>query len=330
MKILLTGAFGNVGQSVLHEAKSHEFTIRCFDLKTKSNLAVAKKVAKSHEVIWGDIRNPEDVKQALDDQDVVIHLAAIIPPISDQQPALAKAVNVDGTINILNGIQGMAKPAKLIYSSSLALFGQTQHLPPPRTIRDPLIPTDAYTHHKATCETLIKDTKIDWTILRFAAVLPLALLNKVDPIMFEIPLTDRIELVHTYDVGRALLNAAAHQQVSKKTFLIGGGARCQLYQREVVEKGLKYMGIGMLPDTAFGNTPYHTDWLDTEESQRVLNYQRYTYDDYLQHMSKKLGFRRQLVVLISPIIRFILLRQSPYYQHTKRNRRGQSLKRSVQ
>lgn len=330
MKILLTGAFGNVGQSVLHEAKSSDIDLRCFDLKTKNNQAIADKMASSRDVVWGDIRNPDDVNRALQGQDVVLHLAAIIPPTSDHAPAYAKEVNVGGTTNVLQGIQAMPKPAKLVFASSLALFGRTQHLSPPRTIHDPISPTDAYTHHKATCEALIKDTDIDWTILRLAAVLPLRLLNEIDPILFEIPLTDRIEFVHTYDVGRALLNAAIHQHISQKTFLIGGGARCQIYQRELMEKGLETMGIGMLPDEAFGTTPYHTDWLDTTESQDLLNYQRFTYDDYLTHLHKKIGVRRVLIKLISPIIRFMLLRHSPYLHKRQHSSTDNNVKRPIQ
>ena len=312
MRILLTGAFGNVGLSVLHEAKSTDFVFRCFDLKTKHNQKVARRFGRMVEIFWGDIRNADDVREAVQGQDAVIHLAAIIPPQSDQHPSLAQAVNVDGTENVIRALQAMDKPAKLIYASSLALFGQTQHLPPPRTVLDPISPTDAYTEHKATCETHIKASGLNWTILRLAAVLPLGLLNKVDPIMFDVPLTDRIEFVHTYDVGLALLNATMSHQVSQKTFLIGGGERCQLYQRELIEKGLACMGIGMLPDQTFGTEPYHTDWLDTSESQRLLKYQRYTYDDYLEHLTCRLGMYRHLIKLISPLIRFVLSRQSPY------------------
>ena len=37
----------------------------------------------------------------------------------------------------------------------------------------------------------------------------------------------------------------------------------------------------MLPENAFGTEPYYVDWLDTEESQHLLNYQRYSFDDII-------------------------------------------------
>ncbi len=314
MKIVLSGAFGNVGASALGELLLQGQTIRCFDLQTKANQKVAQKFAGQIEVIWGDIRHLDEVKQALQGQDVVIHLAAIIPPLSDRQPDLARAVNVEGTQNVITAIQSMPIPAKLIQASSVALFGQTQHQAPPRTVADPLQPTDLYTHHKAECEKMVKESGLTWTILRFGAVLRLAILTQIDPLMFRVPLTDRIEFVHTYDVGLALANAAVSEEVWGKTLLIGGGPKCQLYQRELIAGGLEAMGIGMLPAEAFDSTPYHTDWMDTTASQQLLNYQRHTYQDYLHDMSTLLGYRRYVIRALRPFIRYFLLRQSPYYQ----------------
>ena len=72
------------------------------------------------------------------------------------------------------------------------------------------------------------------------------------------------------------------------------------------------VGIGMLPESAFGTVPFCTDWLDTTESQNLLHYQRYTLDDYVKDLTKLLGFRRTLSRWFRPIARAALLRKSPY------------------
>ena len=41
--------------------------------------------------------------------------------------------------------------------------------------------------------------------------------------------------------------------------------------REIVERVLTAAGVGMLPAAAFTTAPFATDWLDTAESQRLLN-----------------------------------------------------------
>jgi hypothetical protein len=74
------------------------------------------------------------------------------------------------------------------------------------------------------------------------------------------------------------------------------------------------MGIGMLPESAFGSEPYITDWLDTEESQRLLNYQRYSFDDIIQHLTRIIGYKRLLTALVSPAARWWILRMSPFYK----------------
>jgi len=38
---------------------------------------------------------------------------------------------------------------------------------------------------------------------------------------------------------------------------------------------MEVMGVGRLPEEAFGSEPAYMDWLDTEESQRLLQYQPY-------------------------------------------------------
>jgi nucleoside-diphosphate-sugar epimerase len=315
VKILLTGAFGNVGTALRREIAGRGHDVRCFDAPTKRNRGLAKRAGL--DVEWGDIRDGDAVRAAVADRDVVVHLAAIIPPGSMRDPDLAHAVNVGGTSNVVAACHAADTPehrVRLVFASSLALFGPTQHLDPPRTLADPIVPTDDYTQHKARCEELLQASGLEVAILRFGAVIPIDVLGVLDPLMFEVPLEDRIEFVHPWDVGLALVHAVESDEVWGNTYLIGGGARCQVLQREIIRKPLEAMGIGMLPEEAFGTTHFHADWLDTDESQRVLQYQRYTFDDCVQHMVEYLGWKRPFVRLARPIARRKLLSTSPYYR----------------
>ncbi len=318
MRVLLTGAFGNVGVSTLHELLQQGHTVRCFDLKTKANEKTAQKFKGQIEVTWGDLRRPDEVAAAVCDQEAVIHLAFIIPKLSatgiesETRPDWARAVNVGGTQNLLHALQARPAPPRLIFASSLHVFGRTQDQPPPRVASDPVQPIEHYSHHKVQCERMVQTSGLTWTILRFGAAFPLTM--KLDPGMFDVPLNNRIEFVHTRDVGLAVANAVRSEQVWGKILLIGGGPRCQFYYREIVEKILGAMGLGMLPEEAFATIPFCTDWLDTTESQRLLQYQRYTLDDYTQEMAARLGYRRVEIQLFRPIIRQWLLSQSPYYR----------------
>jgi hypothetical protein len=143
-----------------------------------------------------------------------------------------------------------------------------------------------------------------------------------DPGMFDVPLDNRIEFVHTRDVGLALANAVSSERVWGKTLHIGGGPRCQFYFREMAARILETMGVGMLPEEAFSKEPFATDWLDTAESQRILQYQRYGFGDYVQEMAAMMGIRRYLVRLVRPIARRWLLSKSPYLPRKRRGGRS--------
>ncbi|MDY7041449.1 MAG: NAD(P)-dependent oxidoreductase [Chloroflexota bacterium] len=321
MRVLLTGAFGNVGKSTLEELVRQGYAVRCFDLETSANKKAARRLAKKFEeqieIVWGDLRRPEDVAAAVEGQDVVVHLAFIIPKLSatgiesEDRPEWAREINVGGTQNLLNAMRTRPSPSKIIFTSSLHVYGRTQNQPPPRTVADPVQPVEHYSHHKAECERMVKDSGLEWVILRLAATLPLAM--KLDRGMFDVPLNNRMEYVHTRDVGLAIANAVSSEAVWGRTLLIGGGPRCQYHYREIAQRILDAMGVGMLPEEAFGSTPFCTDWLDTTESQRLLDYQRRDLEDYIQEMVALLGYRRYLIQAFRPIVRRWLLSKSAYY-----------------
>jgi UDP-glucose 4-epimerase len=307
MNVLLTGAFGNIGSSTLQELLKRGHWVRCFDLPTKANQHAAKTVMGRAQVHWGDLRNLEDVRSAMQGVQAVIHLAFIIPTLSatgvssESKPEWARLINVGGTCNILQAIREQPDPPRLLFSSSLHVYGQTQHQAPPRTATDLPEPIEHYAKHKVECEQMIMNSGVEWSIFRLGASLPIRLV--LDPGMFDVPLDNRIEFVHNKDVATAIANALETEDVWGHLWLIGGGPQCQYYQRELVEAILEEVGVGMLPESAFTRKPYPTDWLDTNESQKRLQFQQRTLADYLRDLRARLGFRRVLIRLFRPMIR---------------------------
>ena len=305
MKVLLTGAFGNVGVSTLLELKGRGHQVRCFDLRTPLNEKVSKDWAGSVEIVWGDITKPADVNAAMKDIDVVVHLAAFIPPGSEKNPKLAEAVNVGGTRNLIAAMKAQPKPPKIVMASSISVHGK-QFRTKLLTVDEPLKPGDHYSSHKIECEKMLRESGLTFCILRLNAVMPLKL-GQMDPIMFELALESEVEYVHTRDVGLAFANAIDCPDVWGKTFFIGGGPTCRFKYREFFTKFLDVLGIGMLPDEAYGPTPFYTCWMDTEEGQKLLQYQRFNYDDYMKEMAAIFGWRRPFVVAFRPIVRMWIL-----------------------
>jgi UDP-glucose 4-epimerase len=317
--VVVTGAFGNVGTSTVAALQSRGHSVVAFDLPTLPHRAAAARLRRHGvETVWGDVTDPAAVAAAVDRAEAVVHLAALIPPLSDRQPELAWRVNVEGTRTIAEAAARSPRRPRLIYASSLSVYGRTQHLPPPRLVTDPTNPIDRYGHTKAVAEEIVRGSGTDWVILRLAAVLPLQLPLLIDPLMFEVPLTDRVEFVHTRDVGHAAAVACELSGLAGVTLHVGGGPGCQLWQREIIGRALHVLGVGRLPDAAFNTTPFHCDWLDTRESQRLLGFQQRTFDDYLADLRRRYQWRRPLARAVAPLIRAAMLRKSPYWRIRRR------------
>ena len=315
MRVLLTGAFGNVGTETIRELLAAGHEVRAFELSSKRNEKVAAQFGSRIEVVWGDLRRAQDVNDAIVACDAVIHDAAIIPPASEKNPELTRDVNVEGTKNVIAACEAQSPSPRLILASSISLFGPCQDKPPPRHPREPIVPTDHYTHSKARCEEMLRESRLDWVILRFGAVTPLVLELSGEVALddfFSVDPGSRVEYVHPSDVGFAQTRAIDCDEALQQVLLIGGGKSSQIHMRDLNAALLGAIGIGVLPDSLFGDTPFYTDWMDTEESQRLLQYQRHDFPSYRRDIYDRMRWTRRLVRPLRRPIRRYLERKSPY------------------
>ncbi|MHA1785009.1 MAG: NAD-dependent epimerase/dehydratase family protein [Candidatus Helarchaeota archaeon] len=323
MKVYLTGAFGNIGESALLALLKLGHEVTCFDIQTPRNEKKMNELLKvgKFNTIWGDITNIETISNALLGNECIIHLAAIIPPFSEKNPELTRRVNIEGTKNLITVASGLEPKPKFIFTSSISVHGPRMNSPPPRKADEELNPTDQYTHSKVACEKMILKSDLPWTILRLGAVPPFEMNMESGDVLFDMPLDQRVEFVHTRDVGLALANAVEADTL-QKILLIGGGKNCQMLNREFIRKTFEAYGIGMLDELAFkipknDDDWYYTDWVDSSESQKLLKYQNMSFDEYLLQVKKQLGRKRFLFKLLSPIIKWYLRKKSRYYKENR-------------
>ena len=143
MRILLTGSFGNIGRDVLRLLLGSGYRVRCFDIETDRNRKIFESFsstprnARRIEIFWGDIRNIERVLEATEDVQGIIHLAAVIPPTSEKKPETAHAINVEGTRNLIRAAEALDPRPKLIFTSSVSVYGPRMSDPPPPDHRRP-------------------------------------------------------------------------------------------------------------------------------------------------------------------------------------------------
>jgi len=70
------------------------------------------------------------------------------------------------------------------------------------------------------------------------------------------------------------------------------------------------LGRNFFPEAAFSECGFHCGFMTTEKSQKYLNYQRYTLEDYYSEVKKKVGIKRYFYKMFKPIIRKYLLGKS--------------------
>lgn len=314
MRVLVTGAFGSIGMVVARELLDRGHRVRCFDLRTETNLRRQRGLDGSAEVMWGDVSDASSVTQAVDAQDAVIHCAAILFPDSEAQLERARAVNVDGTRHVLDAMRQSAQHPMLVFPSSITVYGKGRFEGAPRGPEDPLAPTHHYARHKIECEEMIRASNLAWTIFRIGVCVEPGMSSKLTREslrrMFEVSLDTRVEYVHPTDVARAMVNALERPEARSKVLMIGGGASCQVRQRDLFSAGFEAIGIGMLPERAFGEEAFEMDWMDTSESQRILDYQRYSFDDFRADCRRNLRFQYIALLPLRPLVRRILLQFS--------------------
>lgn len=320
MRVLVTGGLGVIGSLVIKNLLTHGHTVRIFDHHTRRAACKARKIQHSERlnsslsIQWGDIRNYEQVRTAMTDIDAVIHLAAIIPPLADERPLFAHEVNVKGTEHVIRAMQEAAPKARLIFSSSIAVYGDRVSDPYIRNDDSPHPNTvDPYAHQKLEAEEAIHNSGLDWTIFRLSYIVSPENL-RLHPIMFEMPLDTSLEICAAADTGEALARAVEVSDIIGATLPIAGGANCRTTYREFLQNMMGIFGLGHhgLPEQAFSKGAFHCGFMDTRESQSRLKYQHVGLQDLLLQLSRIFRVRRFFVTLFRPVARWIVIRKSHY------------------
>lgn len=103
--ILVTGGFGLVGSATVKRLAELGHTVVVADLPTPANRSAAASLPAGVSVRWVDLTDDEQTRHLVADTAaaVIIHLAAIIPPLIYRQRRLARRVNVDATAGLIWG-----------------------------------------------------------------------------------------------------------------------------------------------------------------------------------------------------------------------------------
>ena len=268
-----------MGRLVIRELRNAGKRIRAFDLPSADFSPFDSD--SDIEVVAGDITSPSDVAAAVDGVDTMIHLAAILPPLSEVNPELTNHVNVEGTRVLLDGVSRLSPGARVVFSSSVSVCGHPSQPGRIVTADDPMTPDDHYARSKAESEKLVRESGLDWIALRISGVSV--------PIFQEPPsewpfLPDQqIEFVHRDDAVSALIAAADPSVPAGRSHIVSGGPSWRMTGARYVEDFFRLVEVDP-QDAVYQSDPGHFAWYDTSDSQNQLSYQNTAYSEYLDQM----------------------------------------------
>ncbi len=325
-KVLVTGGFGLVGSQTVRRLAADGHRVVATDLGTEAQRKAALSLPARVEARWADLTDSGEVDRLVAETapTVIIHLAAVIPPVIYRRNTLARRVNVDATIALLRAAESCQRPPRFIQASSNAVHGARNPHRHPELLRDdsPVQPSDLYGAHKAEAEQHVRSSDLQWVILRLGGVMsvdPAAMPFSLDALFFEsaLPTDGRMHSVDVRDVATAFA-AATTADVVGEILLIGGDESHLLRQGDVGKALAATRGLtDVLPEGRPGDPDsdedwFITDWMDTTRAQQALSFQHHSWPDMLAEMRAAAGWRRYPMRLVAPIARLVLKRRAAY------------------
>ena len=156
-RVLVTGAGGFIGSHLVELLVMEGYAVRAMTRYTsgdrRGNLALLPpEIGRAVELYPADLRDADAVAQAVGGVDAVFHLGAIISiPYSYRHPEETVAVNVTGTLNVLQAMRRHGTRRGVIVSTS-EVYGTAQYVPIDE--RHPLQPQSPYAASKVAAEAI--------------------------------------------------------------------------------------------------------------------------------------------------------------------------------
>jgi nucleoside-diphosphate-sugar epimerase len=150
MKTLITGAAGFIGRTLALRIEEYgDFGALTLLDRDSTGTAASATVVKA------DITDRMQMARAVENADIVIHLAGLPGGTSEADPSASRAINLDASLNLIDVLSHSSRKVRMIYASTIAVFGA----PLPTHVDDhtPPQPSMTYGTHKLMVEFALAD-----------------------------------------------------------------------------------------------------------------------------------------------------------------------------
>jgi UDP-glucuronate 4-epimerase len=259
-RFLVTGALGCIGAWTCAELAAEGAEVVGFDLGTDDRRI---RLATDAEIplVRGDISDRDALARALDDHGIthIVHLAALLIPSIKADPPYGTAVNIGGTVNVLDAAK--TRGIQVAYASSAAVYSQVDDTGGPVANDAVGHPVTFYGVHKQACEALARifwqEEQVPSIGIRpfivygpgrdagLTAAPSLAMAAAAAGDDFEIAFGGRTQLQFAPDTARVFIAAARAAQDGARAFNLGGPASTLTEAARAIEAAAPGVTIGV-------------------------------------------------------------------------------------
>ncbi|MBI3543525.1 MAG: SDR family NAD(P)-dependent oxidoreductase [Deltaproteobacteria bacterium] len=131
---LITGGAGFIGTNLADRLAGEGRTVYLYDNLSRPGVVrnlywLQQQHGERIRFIYGDVRNANLLREAVQEVDSVFHLAAqVAVTTSLVTPVVDFEVNARGTLNVLEAVRAARKPPRLIYTSTNKVLGGLEHV----------------------------------------------------------------------------------------------------------------------------------------------------------------------------------------------------------
>jgi len=175
MNVLVTGCAGYIGSVLVNKLLNKSYNVIGVDcLMYGGESLISGYNHPNFQFYKVDIRDIDKMKPILKQTDAIVHLAAIVgDPACAKKPDLARSINWEGSVGLLNAAQNIKRIKRFIFASTCSNYGKMDgdnYI----TEDSPLKPISLYAELKVQFEQYLlqNEYRTDFfpTALRFATV----------------------------------------------------------------------------------------------------------------------------------------------------------------
>lgn len=262
-KILVTGGCGYIGTTLIPFLLENKNQVTVYDslIFNNGDKLIPFISNKNFKFVKGDIRDKSSIKEEINKNDIIIHLAALVgfPICREKGEKESFDVNYNGTKII---VDNLSKDQYILFGSTGSNYGEVKE--GVCTEETPLNPLSIYGKSKTEAEKVILNFE-NSTAFRFATAFGISPRLRLDLLINDLTYKSATEgyaviyeshfmrtFIHVKDIGRIFIHSIKnHKKMKNNVYNVGSDEMnyskkqiCEIIQHQLPQTYFNYADVG--------------------------------------------------------------------------------------